>query len=57
MAKKHLDRSPHNISDNLWWYEENGGICLCIKISSTKTRTEHIRWSSLRAALKRKDKK
>lgn len=62
MSKKHLSPRPHNIKPGSWWYEENSGIEVVHQIRDDYgkyIRTDHIRipWVSIRAALKRKDKK
>ena len=57
MTKKDLQLKPHSVTSDFWWYEENQGISICIRLSSTDTITRNIPWCSLRAALKRKDKK
>lgn len=57
MANKDLQEKPHRIKvlDKTFdWYEDPGGIWILgagIGLSYT------IKWSSIRAALKRKDKK
>jgi len=62
MADKDLRKKPHNITHDIWWYEEPKGICLFIQfsdvLSKTGFRTEqyYISWETIRAALKRKDK-
>jgi hypothetical protein len=62
MSKKHLKRSPHGIkkAENCvaWWHEDNGGIDVRFSMQSqTPQGNVFIPWSSIRAALKRKDKK
>ena len=61
MAEKHLQRKPHCLDDRIWWYEENDGIDLWINLSekewSSNFINKKILWRTLRAALKRKDKK
>lgn len=56
MALKHLSGNPHKVTDDFWWYEENGGITLCVR-ADQKTLLFDIPWSAIRAALKRKDRK
>ena len=59
MANKHLQLNPHRIRRNkeifedVCWYENDDGIWVHEKGGNGFT----IKWSSLRAALKRKDKK
>lgn len=61
MAKKHLSLKPHKVTNDFWWYEENGGITLCVEYYQQngfrKVSTHKIKWHSIRAALKRKDRK
>lgn len=55
MADKHLRLKPYNISNNVWWYEDVGGIDIHVEPSSKHT-TVFISWRQLRSAIKRKDK-
>jgi len=55
MSAKDLKRSPHLVDDRAWWYEDIRGIVVVVE--SSKTRLLTLPWRSLRAALKRKDKK
>ncbi len=59
MAKKDLKIAPHDIDNNAWWYEENGGIEIHVD-TVVNVHHEHvtikISWREIRAALKRKDK-
>lgn len=62
MSKKHLSRKPHSISNDHWWYEENAGMNVVVSCTDNhgnyvETKQILIRWSGIRAALKRKDKK
>jgi len=62
MAKKHLKADAHFVRQGCWWYEENGGVSVIVEHSDKNDvfiKTEHykIPWSSIRAALKRKDMK
>ncbi|MFA5056529.1 MAG: hypothetical protein WC485_00310 [Opitutaceae bacterium] len=57
MSNKHLQLKPHRFKNrDGWWYEEPEGIMVVVYESGQHT-IARIRWSSLRAALKRKDKK
>jgi len=70
MAAKDLKLTPHQLSPDAWWYEDNGGISIYTSTSQrakdfevdgavpihSETRVTFISWRSLRAALKRKDK-
>ena len=60
MAKEHLKREPHNLSEDVWWYEENAGIDLHLETVCPNGGHSHesylIPWVTIRAALKRKDK-
>ena len=57
MGNRHLSRDPHHTKDDgVWWYEEPVGITLFVE-QRTKVATIIIPWRSIRAALKRKDKK
>ena len=60
MANKHLQCQPHRTTDkNIWWYEEPVGILLVRSDSLPTGHQPHvlIRWSSIRAALRRKDRR
>lgn len=63
MSEKNLKRTAHHPkgSDDTWWYEENDGIYIVMESDNANggivTNTCKIKWASLRAALKRKDKK
>ncbi len=58
MANKHLQLNPHRIMKNKkvvehkWWYEDIEGMFIYLGGKEGFT----IKWSSIRAALKRKDK-
>lgn len=60
MANKDLRRAPHNRKDGkVWWYEQPSGIYMCVDPKTEKIGgiiKVEIPWSSLRAALKRKDR-
>ena len=59
MAKKHLRNDSHHIRgrDDIWWYEENGGICVVWQAQRhTSAQMATIPWAVLRRALERKDK-
>jgi len=61
MSKKNLKRTPHIVNKHQWWYEENGGISVLSDMRLPNgnhliTTQVFIRWTSLRAALARKDK-
>jgi hypothetical protein len=62
MANNDLKLKPHKLKDqNAWWYEEPGGIVICCDAIDKVDGSKHykqlqIKWSSLRAAVKRKDK-
>lgn len=61
MANKDLDMRAHHISADVWWYEVDAGIEVIHHVNDADgnyLRTDHmlIKWASLRAALKRKDK-
>lgn len=65
MSKKDLKRTPHHPQkrEDVWWYEDNDGIYVVMEAAQHDTvkggvaNTCKITWASLRAALKRKDKK
>ena len=57
MSKAHLKRAPHTINEDWWWYEEPQGICVVHHMGTRGAFTVEIPWRSLRAALKRLDKK
>lgn len=62
MSKKHLKLESHRVDNQLWWYEERFGITIVIENRNKngeyiETKQKLIRWSDIRAALKRKDKK
>lgn len=57
MSKHHLQLKPHNVTKDFWWYEDVPGISICFGDQISGVINRKIRWSSLRAALKRKDKK
>jgi len=57
--KQHLKLAAHKLSVNIgaaWWYEENDGISVITEMSG-RNQVIKIRWTSIRAALKRKDKR
>ena len=47
-------RKPHQLSEQAWWYEMPFGMSICVA-PSDKTQIVDIRWTSVRAALRRKD--
>jgi hypothetical protein len=63
MSEKHLKETAHHVGDKCWWYEEPGGICVVLQESDVNDNALRpnvapiIRWTSIRAALKRKDRK
>jgi hypothetical protein len=62
MSRDHLKRTPHKISELQWWYEEPLGISVVAELRDSEnnylsTTQTKIKWSALRAALKRLDKK
>ena len=63
MSEQHLSRNPHHPQKrgDVWWYEENDGIAVVMESPNANggmvVNTCKIKWSSLRAALARKDKK
>ncbi len=65
MIKEDLLRTSHHPQkrDDVWWYEENDGIYIVMEHDASSrlknlgvVNTCKIKWASLRAALKRKDK-
>ena len=50
-----LNGKPHRIRKraDVWWYEEAGGMCLCI--NGRMQPFPVIRWSAIRTALARRD--
>jgi hypothetical protein len=67
MANKHLQNKPHHVKqngkkrDDVWWYEEKGGIDVVTSYKLDgygyiRTIQFRIPWNSIRAALARKDK-
>lgn len=62
MANKDLKLSPQNIDPFWWWYEEPSGIHIIHEMRDKngrfiETQQRCIPWDSVRAALRRKDKK
>ena len=61
MSDKDLSKYPHHVNDRFWWFEEKRGICVCSEAWDPEGGKEvvinYIPWNSIRAALKRKDKK
>ncbi len=57
MANKHLSNRPHHHENrqDIWWYEEPGGVCI-ISHHLPNGKRFSIPWRSIRAALARKDK-
>jgi len=66
MGRNDLLKEPHNVVGSgtyerpeFWWYEDDDGITVVSPPQSNRpndTRIHKIKWSSVRAALKRKDK-
>lgn len=57
MANKHLNRKPHHIDENTWWYEESRGIQIYVeKLGNVDPVIVNISWSELRDALDRKNR-
>ena len=59
MSKNDLAHYPHKVPgrEDIWWYEENGGIYLIWEPQNQAvTQTATISWSALRQALARKDR-
>jgi hypothetical protein len=58
MSNKDLLRTPHHPKDrdDFWWYEDKGGIDIVATSDCGCVVQCRINWTSLRAALKRKDK-
>lgn len=64
MANKDLQSEPHNAKDksNWWWYEEPAGIYIQHKVTDedgnySRHSSTLIKWTSIRAALRRKDRR
>ena len=57
MADKHLHLRPHNVTKQFWWYEDRKGLTICSEINGHSFIVGDIPWRSIRAALKRKDRK
>lgn len=58
MGEANLKREPHKIPkrDDVWWYEENGGIYVVVeRFGHEDTTGIKISWTALRNALARKD--
>lgn len=61
MSDRDLRAGPYIVNQHFWWYEVKRGICICTE-AFTHEGTRHVEinyipWNSIRAALKRKDKK
>ncbi|OHB71903.1 MAG: hypothetical protein A2W23_06545 [Planctomycetes bacterium RBG_16_43_13] len=59
VAEKDLRLTSHKVKNDLkdiWWYEENYGFQIFIAATEGVIEIK-IPWNSIRAALKRKDKK
>lgn len=59
---KHLNRNPHYVDDHCWWYEDDKGINVVLEREAFAGTCQaavirHIDWRTIRAALKRKDRK
>lgn len=51
-----FDRRPHNIGPNCWYYEGTDGLSFYYEVPGVSVKKAGIiRWSSLRASLKRHD--
>lgn len=64
MSKKHLRLYPHNVLDikgrsakDSWWYEEPCGLLIVTDNGTGAVIQRVIRWSAVRDALARRDKK
>ena len=67
MANDDLKRTPHHPQkrQDVWWYEESDGIHIVMEDRRIRypedrfvpSNSMKITWASLRAALRRKDKK
>lgn len=64
MSNKDLREKPHHINntDKIWWYEESAGMCIVTSpyhpsYGSVNCEIRVIPWKTIRAALKRKEKK
>jgi hypothetical protein len=57
MSEKHLKLEPHNINEHAWWYEEKNHISVVFHRENQGSQIVEIPWRSIRAALKRLDKK
>ena len=55
MSKRHLKLEPINISDDVWFYEEDRGLDVHVE-THAKHMSIIIPWKDIPAALKRKDK-
>ena len=60
MSNKDLSTNPHLVNTHFWWYEVPRGICVCTEAFTSegkKVEINYIPWNSIRAVMKRKDKK
>ncbi len=57
MSKEHLSRKSHYLSDDVWWYENNGGANVYVRVKGYGIIDFEIPVASIRAYLRRKDKK
>lgn len=59
MSEKHLSRKPHESKDGAWWwYETRAGITVYTnEVARNERNPLLIPWQTIRAALKRKDRK
>lgn len=62
MSNDHLQCEPHDIDNDSWWYENESGIFVVIQVRGKDgqyidTVSRVIKWSAIRPALKRKDRK
>lgn len=50
-----LDRRPHNLSINCWYYEKATGLMIYIQTPERTEKVGTIRWRSIAASLRRHD--
>lgn len=55
MSIKHLSRSPQDIDENTWYYEESDGIYI-VRYVDGASDCYTIPWGMIRKSLKRKNK-
>lgn len=60
MSDSDLQRKPHHVDKDFWWYEESDGVHVVFdtfnQMGFKVQVVKRITWRALRAALKRKDK-